>query len=197
MLLQKRLLLLASASPRRAELLRGMGLDFRVMAAAVDETPLLAEHPADYTARLARAKACAGRDAALATVTGQHAVVLGADTIVTVAGELLGKPADEAAARVMWRKLGGNVHEVVTAVALADARRCEVRVVTTQVWFDVMSDADMAAYWASGEPLDKAGAYGIQGLGALFVARIDGSYSGVVGLPQRETLQLLREFAVV
>jgi len=202
MFLQRRPLLLASASPRRAQLLKDIGINFNVITTAIDEAALEGENPIDYTMRLAREKACAGRDAAFPVVASgdsvvQGAVVLGADTIVTLGGELLGKPQDETAARETWRKLGGTVHEVVTAVALADAQHCEVQVVRTKVWFDVLSEEDMAAYWASGEPQDKAGAYGIQGLGALFVSRIEGSYSGVVGLPLRETGLLLRDFAVV
>lgn len=190
---QQRPLVLASASPRRAELLGALGVGFDVCNADVDETPRSGENPVDYAARLALAKAVAGCKKNSAVV---DTPALGADTIVTIDGELLGKPADEAAAFAMWHKLAGRTHEVITAVALVDAKRRDVLAVTTRVWFTPMSVADMQAYWRSGEPCDKAGAYGIQGLGGVFVERIEGSYSGVVGLPVQETWRLLRDFAV-
>lgn len=197
---QRRPLLLASASPRRAELLRGLGLVFDVCNADVDESALVGENPVDYVARLARSKALAGHATSAGHKINSSRIdtpALGADTIVTIDGELLGKPADEAAAYSMWHKLSGKPHEVVTAVALVDANRQQVVAVTTRVWFTVMSKADMQAYWHSGEPRDKAGAYGIQGLGGAFVERIEGSYSAVVGLPVHETWQLLRKYGVV
>lgn len=186
-------LILASASPRRAELLRAMGIRFDVCSVDVDESPLDNEEPVAYVRRLALAKALAGKKNAPAT----HTPALGADTIVTIDGELLGKPRDEPDAQATWHKLGGRVHEVVTAVAVADAHRHEVISVTTRVWFAAMTEADMRAYWRSGEPCDKAGAYGIQGLGGVFIERIEGSYSAVVGLPVYETWQLLRRFGVM
>jgi len=191
---QQRPLLLASASPRRAELLRALGVDFAICNTDVDETPRHGENPVDYATRLALSKAVAGHKKKPATV---DTPALGADTIVTVDGELLGKPADEAAAVAIWQKLAGRMHEVITAVAIVDAKRRQVMPVTTRVWFASMSIADMQAYWRSGEPCDKAGAYGIQGLGGVFVERIEGSYSAVVGLPVRETWQLLRDFGVL
>jgi len=191
---QQRPLVLASASPRRAELLRALGVGFDVCNADVDETPHSGENPVDYAARLALAKAAAGYKKNSAAI---DTPALGADTIVTIDGELLGKPVDEAAAFAMWHKLAGRIHEVITAVAVVDAKRREVLPVTTRVWFTPMSVADMQAYWQSGEPCDKAGAYGIQGLGGVFVERIEGSYSGVVGLPVQETWRLLREFGVL
>lgn len=197
---QQRQLILASASPRRAELLRVLGVSFDIRNANVDETPHPLENPRDYVTRLALAKAVAGYEAVAnaneKTPAATDTPALGADTIVTIDGELLGKPTDEAAARAMWKKLAGRVHEVSTAVALVDADRQQVIRVTTRVWFASMSDADMQAYWHSGEPHDKAGAYGIQGLGGAFIERIEGSYSAVVGLPMRETWQLLRDFGV-
>jgi septum formation protein len=201
---QRRPLLLASASPRRAELLRGLGVAFDVCNADVDESARVGETPVDYASRLARSKALGGY-ATNAAHKAAHEInssaidtpALGADTIVTIDGELLGKPADEAAAHAMWQKLSGKAHEVVTAVALVDANRQQVMAVTTRVWFTSMSKADMRAYWHSGEPRDKAGAYGIQGLGGAFVERIEGSYSAVVGLPVHETWQLLRDFGVL
>jgi len=196
---QQRPLLLASASPRRAELLRALGIDFGICNADVDETPLHSEDPVDYAARLALSKAVAGHAlwADKKNSVAADTPALGADTIVTVDGELLGKPADEAAAFAIWQKLAGRVHEVITAVAVVDAKRHKVIAVTTRVWFAAMSIADMQAYWRSGEPCDKAGAYGIQGLGGAFVERIEGSYSAVVGLPVQETWRLLREFGVL
>lgn len=191
---QQRPLVLASASPRRAELLRALGVGFDVCNADVDETPRSGENPVDYAARLALAKAAAGYKKNSAVI---DTPALGADTIVTIDGELLGKPVDEAAAFAMWHKLAGRTHDVITAVAVVDAKRREVLPVTTRVWFTPMSVADMQAYWRSGEPRDKAGAYGIQGLGGVFVKRIEGSYSGVVGLPVQETWRLLREFGVL
>jgi len=208
---QQRPLLLASASPRRAELLHTLGVDFAICSADVDETPHHGENPVDYATRLALSKAIAGhslpetikqaaetkKQAAKKNSAVLDTPALGADTIVTVDGELLGKPADEAAAFAMWQKLAGRMHEVITAVAVVDAKRRQVIPVTTRVWFASMSIADMQAYWRSGEPCDKAGAYGIQGLGGVFVERIEGSYSAVVGLPVRETWQLLRDFGVL
>jgi septum formation protein len=191
---QRRPLLLASASPRRAELLRGMGVAFEVRNADVDESARPGENPVAYASRLALSKALAGYKINPGPV---DTPALGADTIVTIDGELLGKPADEAMAVAMWQKLSGRVHDVVTAVALVDAGRQQVTPVTTRVWFMSMSAADMQAYWRSGEPRDKAGAYGIQGLGGAFVGRIEGSYSAVMGLPVHETWQLLRSFGVL
>ncbi len=182
---------LASASPRRAELLAQIGVRFATCPTDIDERVLAAEAPAAYVERLARAKAAV----ALARLP-QGACVLGSDTAVVLDGQILGKPADFTEAQATLRALSGRAHEVLTAVALADATRCEVRVVATRVWFTALSDAQIARYWASGEPCDKAGAYGIQGLGAVFVSRIEGSYSAVVGLPLCETAQLLEAFGV-
>jgi septum formation protein len=181
-------LLLASRSPRRAELLRTLGASFAVVDVEVDETPHAAEPAGSYVARLAGAKARAGRVA-----SGSSLPVLAADTTVVCAGEILGKPADaEDAARIL-RRLSGRWHAVFTGVALATDTLAvlAVQVVETRVQFRTLSESEIAAYWASGEPADKAGAYGIQGLGGALVARIEGSYSNVVGLPLAETLALL------
>ncbi|MGE0337692.1 MAG: nucleoside triphosphate pyrophosphatase [Gammaproteobacteria bacterium] len=178
-------LLLASRSPRRAEYLRLLGVDFEVIDVAVDETPHADEAPRDYVLRLARAKAAAGR-----ARSGVACPVLAADTTVVCAGEILGKPADAADARRILGRLSGRWHTVLTAVALAAdaARDCCVE---TAVLFRPLSPTEIDRYWASGEPADKAGAYGIQGLGGALVSRIDGSYSNVVGLPLAETVALL------
>ena len=176
-------IVLASASPRRAELLRAAGIEFDVLPAAVDETPLPAE-PADaHVRRLAEAKALAVVDRA------GNRRVLGADTVVVVDGAILGKPADEEDARSMLRRLSGRVHEVVTGVSLAamfpggPGWVVQTEVELTTVEFDALSDAEIEWYVATGEPMDKAGAYAVQGLASRFVTRIAGSYSNVVGLP--------------
>lgn len=181
-------LILASASPRRAELLRSAGFTFDIDPADIDETPAAGEAPAAYTLRVAQAKA--------ARVIRRHrerdTVVLAADTEVVLGRQILGKPADAADAARMLRALAGRVHEVLTAVALRGA--CDAaEVVTTRVWFAAMSEAEIAAYAESGEPMGKAGAYAVQGRGARFVERIDGSWSGVVGLPLATIHRLLGE----
>jgi septum formation protein len=186
-------LFLASGSPRRSELLRQIGVPFTTLLTCVDEAPKVNESPADYVERLARAKAQAGL-AALAEPGG--AVVLGADTSVILAGQILGKPCDRADAQAMLAALSGSTHQVLTAVALASVGCCEVRLVSSQVSFRPLSLAEIDAYWASGEPLDKAGSYAIQGLGAVFVRHLEGSFSAVVGLPVCETAALLADFGI-
>ena len=184
------ILCLASASPRRRELLMQIGVPHLAQPADLDETPLVGEAPADYVERLARAKAQAvwrERRAAGAL----RLPVLGADTTVTIDNHVLGKPADETALQAMFERLSGREHEVWSAVALANERGTVSRRSCTRVKFRVITPAQVARYWASGEPRDKAGGYAIQGLGALFVERIEGSYSGVVGLPLFETAVLL------
>ena len=178
-------LVLASASPRRLELLRLAGLNPEVRPADVDESPLAYEDPVAHVLRLARDKACA--------VGADGAVVLGADTTVTVDGTVLGKPADHDEAVAMLQRLRGRSHTVCTGVAVAapDGLVADT-VVSTEVVFAPISDEAIAAYVAGGEPMDKAGAYGIQGAAAAFVTRIDGSWTNVVGLPLVETLELLR-----
>ncbi|MGJ7517462.1 Maf family protein [Pseudomonas baetica] len=186
-------LYLASGSPRRRELLTQIGVPFTAISADIDETPLTHESPCDYVERLARAKAAAGRGA---VVSDAAFCVLGADTAVVLDGKILGKPVDEADACAMLKMLSGKEHEVLTAIALLDGERCESRVVRSVVRFRAISIDEAAAYWASGEPRDKAGGYGIQGLGAVFVAGLDGSYSAVVGLPLCETAELLGHFGI-
>lgn len=179
-------LFLASRSPRRAELLHQVGVTFEVVDVEVDESVRAGELPRDYVLRLARAKALAA-----AASVPHAAAVLAADTTVTVDGAIFGKPADAADARRMLERLSGSWHEVLTAVALVHAGACDARVVSTRVQFRELDPAVIAAYWASGEPADKAGGYGIQGLGGGLVRRIEGSYGAVVGLPLCETLELL------
>lgn len=173
-------LLLASASPRRLELLRALGLEPLVRPADVDETLRPGEDPHDAAERLARAKA-----AAVAAAAPEGSVVLAADTIVVLGGEALGKPRDDDDARRMLRALRGRAHDVVTGVALARDGRLVSGRETTEVLFAPMTDEEVDAYVASGEPADKAGAYALQGLGGLFVERITGTPSNVIGLPFR------------
>ncbi|MFI8745381.1 Maf family protein [Pseudomonas sp. NPDC077186] len=186
-------LFLASASPRRRELLAQIAVPCVTQIAAIDENPLPDEPAAAYVERLAREKARAGL-AALGEPA--DAVVLGADTAVVLDGRILGKPADFAESRAMLQALSGRSHQVLTAVALAGGGREAARVVASEVTFRALSEGEIEAYWASGEPCDKAGSYGIQGLAAVFVSRLAGSYSAVVGLPLCETAELLGEFGI-
>jgi len=180
-------LILASRSPRRAELLKTAGISFEVLAADIDETPLPNEAPAAYVERLAIEKARA------VLALRPAARVLGADTTVTIDDDILGKPEDEADAVRMLRKLSGRVHLVHTGVALVSARGVQSAVDTTRVWFDTMTDEDISWYVATGEPVDRAGAYAIQGFASRFIPRIDGSYSNVVGLPVAMVSSILKK----
>ena len=186
-------LYLASGSPRRRELLTQIGVPFTAISADIDETPFPEESPSAYVERLARGKAEAGRGT---VVSDADFCVLGADTAVVLDGIILGKPMDEAQACAMLMLLSGREHEVLTAIAVHDGERCESLVVRSLVRFRTIGRDEAAAYWASGEPRDKAGGYGIQGLGAVFVAGLNGSYSAVVGLPLCETAQLLGHFGI-
>ena len=189
-------LYLASGSPRRRELLTQIGVSFNTISAAIDETPFANESPVAYVERLALEKARAGFDRLLKSIIGSTFCVLGADTAVVLDGRILGKPVDEVDALAMLMALSGREHEVLTAIALMDATRCETRVVRSAVRFRNISTQEAARYWASGEPLDKAGGYAIQGLGAVFVSGLEGSYSAVVGLPVCETAELLGHFGI-
>ena len=184
-------LYLASGSPRRRELLTQIGVPFRVVSAPIDETPLPGESAPAYVERLARAKAAAG----LASLAGP-AVVLGADTAVVLDGRILGKPENRETALAMLADLSGREHQVLTAVALDDGQRVHSLCVTSKVSFRAISADEAQRYWASGEPADKAGSYAIQGLGAVFVTGLVGSYSAVVGLPLSETADLLGQFGI-
>ena len=186
-------LYLASGSPRRRELLAQIGVPFSAISADIDETPLSDEAPSAYVERLARGKAEAGRRS---VVSDADFCVLGADTAVVLNGKILGKPVDEADACAMLMMLAGQEHEVLTAIAVLEGERCESRVVRSLVRFRAIDRDEALAYWASGEPRDKAGGYGIQGLGAVFVAGLNGSYSAVVGLPLCETSELLGHFGI-
>ncbi|URN98870.1 Maf-like protein [Leclercia adecarboxylata] len=182
-------LYLASGSPRRQELLTQLGIAFERIVTGIEEKRAEGESAQQYVSRLAREKAQAG----LAQVP-RDLPVLGADTIVILNGEVLEKPHDSEQAFKMLRKLSGQTHQVMTAVALADSQHVLDCLVVTDVTFRVLTDEDIAGYIASGEPMDKAGAYGIQGLGGCFVRKINGSYHAVVGLPLVETYELLGNF---
>ena len=184
-------LYLASGSPRRRELLEQIGVAFSVIAAAIDETPLPDENPREYVQRLALGKAVAG-----ARLSNTPGVVLGADTAVVLDGRILGKPLDEADALATLAALSDREHEVLTSVALVNGERSEVLCVSSRVSFRAITPTEARAYWASGEPRDKAGGYAIQGLGAVFVQGLQGSYSAVVGLPLCETAKMLGDFGI-
>lgn len=182
------LLRLASASPRRRELLASIGFDvahdIEVVPVDIDEAPLENEPPEAYVLRLARAKAAAGSQ-------GTQLPTLGSDTAVVVGSRILGKPAGRDHAREMLTLLSGRSHEVMTAVAIQGPQGMLATCVTTRVFMRPIDEQEMAAYWASGEPADKAGGYAIQGRAAIFIERVEGSHSSVVGLPLFETAELL------
>ncbi len=180
------MLILASASPRRAELLRNAAIPFTVDPAHVPEAPLTDESPLDYARRLAREKALA--------VFARHPqdTVLGADTIVIVGGQLLEKPADADDAARMLRLLSGRHHQVITGVSVVAAEFERTEAEMTQVFFNDMSDHDIVEYVRSGEPMDKAGAYGIQGIASRWIGRVEGCYFNVVGLPVARVCRLLQ-----
>ncbi|HHH44514.1 MAG TPA: septum formation inhibitor Maf [Gammaproteobacteria bacterium] len=184
-------LILASASPRRQALLRQAGIVFRQQVTAIDESPLHNESAEDCVVRLALEKARAVRQH-----EGEDELpVLGADTSVVLDGRMLGKPGGPEQARQMLQALSGREHRVLSAVALVREREA-VRLSTSRVWFRPLEAAEIDAYWRTGEPRDKAGGYAIQGIGALFIERLEGSYTGVMGLPLYETGQLLQEFGI-
>jgi septum formation protein len=178
-------LILASASPRRRELLTQAGLRFDVLAADIDESPKPNEAPADFVQRLALEKAQA--------VLALHpdAVVLGADTTVVLDGNVLNKPADTAEAETMLRGLSGREHQVLTGIAVVSREAQKQHVETTNVFFAPISEDDLAHYLSTGDSLDKAGAYGIQGYAARWITRIEGDFFNVVGLPIAATIRLL------
>lgn len=180
-------LILASTSPRRAELLKSAGLAFTVSHPDADEKLHVGETPVEYAVRTAREKA-----ESLPAPPGT--IILGADTVVAAEGQILGKPADADDAAAMLRLLSGKMHEVITGVCLRSAKKTVCLHVTTAVLFRDLSDEEISAYVATGDPLDKAGAYAIQNGAAGMVRRIDGSYSNVVGLPLCEVIEALEAF---
>lgn len=189
---------LASASPRRRELLEQIGVRYEIADHTVNEEARPGEPAIALVQRLALEKAQSVVNSHAHQSNARHPLwpVLGADTIVVCDGHILGKPLDKADAFRMWQLLSGREHRVYSAVALCDSQRQEVRMSTTTVTFRQLSDQDCKRYWAGGEPQGKAGAYAIQGLGALFVSAMTGSYTGVVGLPLYETAELLAIFGV-
>ncbi|HSG51920.1 MAG TPA: nucleoside triphosphate pyrophosphatase [Rheinheimera sp.] len=180
---------LASSSPRRRELLAQLGVNFTLVKADIDESVLAAEDAKTYVQRLALAKAEAG----LARLP-EPKPVLGADTIVVIDNQILGKPSDFADFKRTMQLLSGRCHQVMTAIALVSPQHKLQQLVCTDVYFRALTDSEIEQYWQSGEPHDKAGGYGIQGLGGRFVKRINGSYTAVVGLPLCETEQLLQQW---
>ncbi|GFO55908.1 Maf-like protein [Geomonas sp. Red276] len=190
----KSAVVLASASPRRSELLESAGITFRVVPADIDETPLPDEPPVDHVLRLAEEKAKAS-----AKLSPEGRFFLGADTIVLCEGEIMGKPKDAADAERMLKKLSGIPHEVVTGFAIYDRERDGAvgEAVRTKVFFKHLRDEEIAAYIATGCPFDKAGAYAIQGGAAHMVRKIDGSYTNVVGLPLCEVVEQLRVMGAI
>jgi septum formation protein len=185
---------LASGSSRRRELLQQIGVLFRVVGIAVDEAVHPGDTPPAYVARLAAAKANAGWDRSR---DANQVPVLAADTAVVLDGKILGKPAHRADAEQMLGQLSGRTHEVLTAVALRTAKGLQSRISRSEVTFRNIAAGEAQAYWETGEPGDKAGAYAIQGRAAIFVADLRGSYSGVMGLPLFETAELLRTAGVL
>lgn len=185
-------IILASASPRRAELLRQIGVPFRVAPSRLEGPPDECLNPREFALKQA------GRKVGDVAVNYPYALVLGADTVVCCAGKILGKPGDSREAAEMLRLLSGRTHEVSTGVALRLESKGHLRsdVVTTQVTFRCLNEQEIAGYLATGEPFDKAGGYGIQGYGALLVEKIEGCYSNVVGLPLVKLGEMLKEFGV-
>jgi septum formation protein len=186
---------LASASPRRRELLQQIGVRYQLVRAEVEEKKKPDESAIDYVRRLALEKAKAGL--AVIQQEGRNlAPVLGADTLGILDDSILEKPVDEANAAEMLRQLSGRTHQVITAVALASPEKCLIDYSVTQVTFRQLTETEIKTYWMTGEPRDKAGGYAIQGLGAVFVQSIQGSYSNVVGLPIEVCSKLFAEFEI-
>ncbi|WP_260261510.1 Maf family protein [Vibrio intestinalis] len=184
----KKPLVLASGSPRRKELLEQLGYQFSIVRLDVEEQKQPHETPSAYVARLSQDKAMAGVELA------PQSIVVGSDTIVVCDDCVLEKPQDLAHSKQMLSQLSDRAHQVMTAVTVATEEQQKTVVVTTDVWFKPLSESEIEQYWQTGEPCDKAGSYGIQGIGGRFVTRIEGSYYAVVGLPLFETDQLLRQF---
>ena len=188
------MIILASSSPRRAELLRQIGIDFEILETSIDESRLPVESAEEYVCRMAKTKARAGQK--MASARTEQLPVLAADTIISIDGSIVGKPDDAQDCRRMLAKLSARQHQVLSAVALDYAGRLELKMSLNQVKFRALEEWEIEAYCAHNEPLDKAGAYAIQGKAAIFIERIEGSYSSVMGLPLFETAALLREAGI-
>ena len=184
------MIFLASSSQRRAELLRQIGIDFKTLETGIDESRLPTESAEEYVCRMAETKARAGQK--MASAQAQPLPVLAADTIISIDGSIVGKPHDSQDCRRMLAKLSDSQHQVLSAVALGYAGRIELKMSLNQVKFRVLEEWEIEAYCALAEPLDKAGAYAIQGKAAVFIDHLEGSYSAVMGLPLFETAELLR-----
>ena len=181
---------LASGSPRRSELLTQIGVSFDKLSLDVDETRIENEQPLAYVKRTAQAKAQAGWNS---VIQAEQRPVIGADTAVVIGQDVLGKPKTQVEAKAMLQRLSGSQHEVLTAVSLRDEYQLRTKVSHNKVTFAAMTEAEIDWYIATGEGTDKAGSYAVQGLAALFIQQIVGSYSGIMGLPLRETMELLTE----
>jgi septum formation protein len=192
------MLYLASQSPRRRELLEQIGVRFETLQLDLPEARAPGESPEDYVCRVSREKAEAGLSmlSGMSGIDLNRAIVLGGDTEVVLGDEVFGKPGDAEHAEAMLRKLSGRTHEVISVVWLVAAGRAQHVISRTRVTFAALDEAALAAYVASGEPMGRAGAYAIQGRAAAFVSRIEGSYSGVMGLPLFETSALLHAFGI-
>jgi len=183
---------LASSSPRRAELLHQIGVEFKVLAVDVDEAPFALETPEQYVHRVAKAKV----EAASRAVDGECIPILAADTIISIDNEIVGKPQDPAHCKCILSKLSGRTHQVLTCLAFRFKGEIQLTLSVNQVRFRVIEEAEMAIYCSSKEPLDKAGAYAIQGKAAIFVEKLEGSYSSVMGLPLFETAKILQQAGI-
>ncbi|EAQ52515.1 MULTISPECIES: nucleoside triphosphate pyrophosphatase [Vibrio] len=209
--MEKKHLVLASGSPRRKELLSQLGYEFYVLVTDVEECKHAQETAEEYVKRLSLDKALAalsllkdnpsekqhvasGSDTVVASSLDSETVVLGSDTVVVSQGQVLEKPIDLADSKRMLTQLANDRHQVMTAVSVVSEEKQKTEIIITDVWFKPLSEKEIEQYWQTGEPCDKAGSYGIQGLGGRFVTRIEGSYYAVVGLPLFETDQLLQEF---
>ncbi|UTT85691.1 Maf-like protein [Vibrio pelagius] len=201
--MDKSSLVLASGSPRRKELLTQLGYEFSVLVTDIEEQQQPDEDAQAYVKRLSLDKAKAALDLiaeqepksdSLIALGSNNIVVLGSDTVVVSQGQVLEKPRDLADCKRMLTQLSDQRHQVMTAVSVVSADKQKTEIVITDVWFKPLSEQEIEKYWQTGEPCDKAGSYGIQGLGGRFVTRIEGSYYAVVGLPLFETDQLLQEF---
>jgi septum formation protein len=183
---------LASSSPRRAELLHQIGVEFKVLAVDVDESPRTAETPEQYVRRVAKAKADAAGDA----VDGEGIPILAADTTIAIDDEIIGKPDDQTHCRCILSKLSGRTHQVLTCLAFRYHRQTRLMLSENQVRFRVIEEQEMTTYCSGKEPLDKAGAYAIQGKAAIFIEKLEGSYSSVMGLPLFETAKILQQAGI-
>ncbi len=185
-------LYLASASPRRQQLLRQLAVDFKTIVADIDETPYPKEAPAQFVTRMAKTKA----NTIQQQLFDENAVILAADTIVVVEQQIFGKPKDQSDSRLMLKQLSGRCHQVLSAIAIQDKQQQQYCLNTNKVWFRALKDAEILQYWQTGEPQGKAGSYAVQGHGASFIEKIEGSYSGIMGIPLYETSELLLKFNI-